>query len=364
MVDGASVAASNRVPPWVRQVSMVCWSFVGFAATLAIVVVAMGTLRTLVIPLVLAVFLAVVFAPAVSWLAARRVPRGLGAVLVLFLIGLAATVSVLAVVDGIIDKSDTLATRFDEVIVELEDLVERSDLTDAVDSMLSSVEDSGSVVGTGFGSAIGPALSSGAAVLSGLLLGAILLYYLLKDGPDLAHQAAARGGAGTARVLDHAAGSIRSYMKGRTILAAVQAVLIGAGAAVLGVPLAFAIGLVNFIGGYIPYIGGLIGGAFAVLMAFAAGGPVLALIVLALVLLVSVGLENLLEPKLLGDTLKMHPIVILFATVMGGLFVGIVGMFLAAPAVAIVKAAYGELRDAGFFADPDSATLDQTPTTR
>jgi len=119
--------------------------------------------------------------------------------------------------------------------------------------------------------------------------------------------------------------------------------------------LAFAIGLVNFIGGYIPYIGGLVGGAFAVLMALAAGGPALALLVLALVLLVSVGLENLLEPKLLGNTLKMHPILILFATVGGGLMLGLLGMFLGAPAVAIARSLAKELWGSGFFSHSDSS---------
>ncbi len=282
----------------------------------------------------------------------------------LLAIAAAAIISILAVVSGIIDQADTLANRLDDVVLEVENLLEQSDLTDAVDSILTSVQNSWSLVGGGLGATVGSALGSATGFFAGLLMGAVLLYYLLKDGPALVDSAANRESEERSvqahRVLDDAAASIRAYMKGRTILAAVQAVLIGAASAALGVPLAFAIGLVNFLGGYIPYIGGLVGGAFAVLMAFAAGGPTLALVMLGVVLLVSVGLENLLEPKLLGDKLEMHPIVVLFATVLGGLLVGIVGMFLAAPAVAIVRTLSRELRDSGFFSNPelnDSSTV-------
>ena len=63
----------------------------------------------------------------------------------------------------------------------------------------------------------------------------------------------------------------------------------------------------------------------------------------------NLGLENLLEPKLVGTSLNMHPIVVLLATLAGGLIAGIVGLILAAPAVAIGYNLYKELVDSGFF---------------
>ena len=110
-----------------------------------------------------------------------------------------------------------------------------------------------------------------------------------------------------------------------------------------------AIGVVNVLGSYIPYIGAFIGGAFAVLMALGEGGIGLALAAFALVMAAQLVLENLLEPKLLGSSLAMHPLTILLATTLGGMVAGVVGLILAAPVVAIGLDLYRELKEIGFF---------------
>ncbi len=106
------------------------------------------------------------------------------------------------------------------------------------------------------------------------------------------------------------------------MLSFVVAVFIGIAMWLLGVPLPFAIGLVNFIGGYIPYFGAFLGGAFAVLLALAGGGPGQAIWALVIVLGANLALENVLEPKILGDSFKLHPIVVLLVTVFGGIVGG------------------------------------------
>lgn len=120
------------------------------------------------------------------------------------------------------------------------------------------------------------------------------------------------------------------------------------------------IGIVNFIGAFIPYIGAFVGGAFAVLMALAGGGTTLALGALAVVLFVNLVLENLLEPRLMGSSLKMHPIVVLLATVAGGVLAGIVGLILAAPLVSIGSNLFRELRASGFFGTTPEDETDPT----
>jgi predicted PurR-regulated permease PerM len=113
-----------------------------------------------------------------------------------------------------------------------------------------------------------------------------------------------------------------------------------------------AIGIVNFIGAYIPYLGAFIGGAFAVLMALSEGGVSLALWSLGVVLFVNLVLENVLEPKLMGSSLKMHPIAVLLVTVAGGVLAGIVGLIIAAPIAAIGINLWHELEASGFFGPP------------
>ena len=123
----------------------------------------------------------------------------------------------------------------------------------------------------------------------------------------------------------------------------------------LGVPAAAAIGVVNFFGAYVPYLGAFFGGAFAVLMALGEGGLGLALVMLAVAVGVNLILENLLRPVLLGDSLNVAPLPILLATTLGGMVAGMVGLVLAAPLLAIARDARRELKKSGFFDEPDAA---------
>ena len=132
-------------------------------------------------------------------------------------------------------------------------------------------------------------------------------------------------------------------------MAVVNGATMGLAVYFLGVPAAGAIAVVNVIGAYIPYLGAFIGGAFAVLMALGEGGIALALIVLAISLGVNLLLENLLEPVLLGGSLNLHPLTILLVTSLGGIMAGMIGLILAAPAVAILVDIKRELKVSGFF---------------
>ncbi len=123
-------------------------------------------------------------------------------------------------------------------------------------------------------------------------------------------------------------------------------VVIGGAAAVFGVPAALAIGLVNFVGAYVPYLGGFVGGALAVLMALGDGGSGTAVAMLAVVLFVNLVLENLLQPVLIGGSLNIGPLTILLVTTLGGMVAGMVGLVLAAPAWAIAVDVHREFRAA------------------
>jgi len=125
------------------------------------------------------------------------------------------------------------------------------------------------------------------------------------------------------------------------------AVVTGLAALLLGLPLVFTIIVVNFIGGYIPYIGAFLGGGLAVMIAWGEGGPGVAAIMLVVVFASNLLLENFVEPKVMGRTLDIHPLVVLVVTALGGLLGGIVGLVLAVPATVIAAAAIGRLRSQG-----------------
>ena len=228
--------------------------------------------------------------------------------------------------------------------------------------MRDSIGDAGAVTGSGVGARVGTLLDSAAGFASGLVLGTILRYYLLKDGASLsgAYIAGRRPDdrEQIQRIFKQAASSIRSYFRGKTALALAQGLFVWIVLAIMGVPLSGSVGVVNFIGAYIPLLGAFIGGAFAVLMAISEGGLGLALGALAVVLFVNLVLENVLEPKFLGSSLNLHPIVVLLSTVAGGVIAGMVGLILAAPLTSIGFNLFSELKSSGFFDDDPGDTIE------
>jgi predicted PurR-regulated permease PerM len=108
--------------------------------------------------------------------------------------------------------------------------------------------------------------------------------------------------------------------------------------------------VVNFIGGYIPYIGAFLGGGLAVIIALGDGGLSKAAIMLVVVLAANLVLENFVEPKVMGRTLDIHPLIVLIVTALGGLLGGIVGLMLAVPVTVIAGDAITRLRSRGLIA--------------
>ena len=345
----------RQVPDWFARVSRYSWGFIGVAAAVAILVYALGSLRDLVIPLVLAAFFAVVLEPAVGWLEKRRIPRGIGALIMLVVVGVVVAGAGAIVLLGVADQADEISDRLTEAQVEVKDYLDQSEIGDYVDTIRDSIDDAGPVARDGVGAQVGTLLNSAAGFASGLVLGAILLYYLLKDGAAIANSYIAGrlpdNREQAQRVFKQAASSIRGYFRGKTVLALAQGIFVWIALAIMGVPLSGSVGVVNFIGAYIPFFGAFIGGAFAVLMAISEGGIGLALGALAVVLFTNLVLENVLEPRFLGATLNLHPIVVLLSTVAGGVLAGMVGLILAAPLTSIGINLFNEVTASGFFDD-------------
>jgi predicted PurR-regulated permease PerM len=200
-------------------------------------------------------------------------------------------------------------------------------------------------------------LASAASFFVGGFLALNILFFLMKDAHTISEWMRARvSGVVATTLLSDSARSLRAYFRGKTVVGAASALTVYAGALVLSVPLAATIGLVTFFTSYIPYLGALIAGAFALLLALGEGGIPLALGMLALVVLANAVIENLVTPLAVGSSLQLHPLVILVVTILGGIVAGFVGIILAAPMTAIGVQVVARLRAAGAFEDaPESA---------
>jgi predicted PurR-regulated permease PerM len=114
--------------------------------------------------------------------------------------------------------------------------------------------------------------------------------------------------------------------------------------------------VVNFVGGYIPYIGAFLGGGLAVIVALGDGGVGKAAIMLVAVLASNLILENFVEPKVMGRSLDIHPLIVLVVTALGGLLGGMVGLILAVPAYVIARSAFSRFRSRGIVDKVADAT--------
>ena len=222
-----------------------------------------------------------------------------------------------------------------------------------MDDARAATQEAGPTIAEGVLTKFVEGINSLLGLVSGLILGALIMYYLLKDGTALRRNVVSKIDPSARDDVDDFIGDacriLREYGRGRTVMSAVVAVVVALAALLLGLPLVFTIFVVNFIGGYIPYIGAFLGGGLAVIIALGDGGIGIAAIMLVIVLASNLLLENFVEPKVMGRTLDIHPLVVLVVTALGGFLAGIVGLILAVPFTVIAGNAIGRLRSRGFF---------------
>ncbi len=207
-------------------------------------------------------------------------------------------------------------------------------------------------------------------VFGSALLALVLLFFLLKDGRGMWHWTLRRM-TGPNRDVAAEAGrvgwrTLGSYTRGTMLIAAIDAIGIGLALVLLGVPLAFPLALITFIGGFVPIIGATVAGAVAVLVALAANGPTTALLTLAAVIAVQQIEGNLLEPLVMKRQVRLHPVVILLAVTAGTLIAGIAGAFVAVPIAAVAWRIIDSVqrqREAAAAARPAPPAPDDPPAT-
>jgi putative heme transporter len=345
--DSPAVKSVRSVP----KIGVLAWSFVGVVAATVIVVSALGAVSEIVLPLLFAAVLAVVFKPLVGKLERRGLKPTLAAGVVV--LGLAAlmTVVMVATVRGVVQQTDEIGASVDAALANAsaEFDVDKESLDDA----RAAAEATAPAISDGFVTKVVSGVEALVGLAGGLILGALIMYYLLKDGTRLRRSVVAQVAPSIRDEVDSFVGDacqiLRSYGRGRTVMSAVVAVVIGIASLLLGLPLVFTIVVANFIGGYIPYIGAFLGGGLAVIVALGDGGLDVAAVMLVIVLASNLLLENFVEPRVMGRTLDIHPLIVLVVTALGGFLFGIVGLILAVPFTVIAGEAVGRLRARGFL---------------
>lgn len=309
------------------------------------IVFALIQLRLVIIPVLLAVILASAFAPFVAFLRRRRFSPLAAAwvtlLTALILLGGAFTLIALAVRRQWNDLVESAAAGFDELLAFIRNgPLPLDDIDLDVDSLRDSAIEFATTSQFGSGAVAGVALVS--EFLAGLVLLLVILFFILKDGDRIWEfflrpfdgERLARG----RRVGRTAVTTFGGYVRGTTIVALVDAVAIGAGLAILGVPLALPLAAIVFLAAYVPLVGATVAGILAALVALVANGPVVALIVVVIVVAVNQLEGDLLQPIVLSQALKLHPLAVLLALTAGTILGGITGAILSVPIAAVAWA--------------------------
>jgi predicted PurR-regulated permease PerM len=186
-----------------------------------------------------------------------------------------------------------------------------------------------------------PILSSIFLIMISLLLIATLAVYFMVDGERitgwLRHKTPLKVRGFVNTFMDELDHSLGGFVRGQVLLATIMAVLVGIGAFIIGVPYVFLLAIIVFICEFIPQIGAYISGAIGVLFALTVGWQV-ALIYLIYATVLQAGLDGqVLAPRILGHSVGLHPIVSVFALLVGTALFGLLGAFFACPAAGIIQ---------------------------
>ncbi|MGG5752159.1 AI-2E family transporter [Zafaria sp. Z1313] len=294
------------------------------------------------LPVLIALILASALWPLV-WLLRKAMPAMLaawtvflGSLVVLGGIGTALFFAVRAEWPTLLEQGIAGFNQLMSLIEDLPFTITQEQIDEALETATSFLTSSQ------FGAGAFAGLSAATSFFAGLVLLLVILFFFLKDGDRIwefflswipAEQQPKWRDSGHRTVE-----TLGGYIRGTATIAAVDAAGIGIALAILQVPLALPLAVIVFMTSFIPMVGATFAGILATLVALVANGPVIALVVLGVVILVNQLEGNFLQPVVMAQALNLHALVILLALTVGTVLGGLVGAVLAVPLTAVAWA--------------------------
>ncbi|RRR43117.1 AI-2E family transporter [Mycolicibacter terrae] len=363
-----SASTDESVHPTVRKAAAWAWRLlVLFAAALTVLLIA-RRLEVIVVPVALALMMSALLLPGVDWLDRRGVPRGL-AVFLLLLGGVAVLAGLLSfVVDQFIDGVPGLVEQVTQVVNSTQRWLtdgplhlSSEQIDSAGDTVINGLRNNQAKLTSG-------ALST-AETITKIFTGAFVvlftLIFFLYGGRNI-WQFVVKFFPSEVRDRVHAAGiagfeSLIGYVRATFLVALVDAVGIGIGLAVMGVPLALPLASLVFLGAFVPLVGAVLTGLLAVLVALIAKGWIYALVTLGLIIAVNQLEAHVLQPLVMGRAVSIHPLAVVLGISTGGILAGIVGALLAVPTIAFIDRAVRVLVGSADTGLSDDGLLEAEP---
>jgi putative heme transporter len=344
-------APRHGVPRSLVTASELGWRFLVVVAAVAVLAYAVWYVRLVALPAFLALLLATVLVPPVRSLRRRGLGQG-AATAVVFFSGLLVVLGLATlIVPPFAAEVGTLTDTITGGAQELGRLISSgpfglspTEVQSAIDGLSDRLHASSGDIASGV---LTGAMIAG-QIAAGVLLTLVLLFFFVKDGPRLWAWAVRMFPENVRDRVDEAGhrswSVLAAYVRGQSLVATFDAVLIGIGLAILGLPLVLPLAVLIFIAAFVPIVGAFAAGAAAVLIALVSKGAGVALIVLGLNLVVQQLEGNVLYPVIMRRTIELHPVATLLAVGAGGVLAGIIGALVAVPIVAVVATALPILR--------------------
>ncbi|MFJ9316528.1 AI-2E family transporter [Pimelobacter simplex] len=323
------------------------WRLLLIAAAGYLLIWLVGYFAVVTIPVAVALLISALAAPFVHAVTRIGVPRGLSALIVVItgfaVVGALLTFAGQQVAAGATDLADSTVQGLQEIRDWLRDgplHASDSQINDYISSIQEIIRkrsQDGEVLTqvTEVGAALGH-------VVAGFFIAVFSTYFFLADGERIWSWLVRLAPRGARRQVDSSGRvawvSLVQFVRATVLVALVDAVGIAVGAAILKVPFVLAIGVLVFLGAFVPMIGATVAGSVAILVALVDQGPVTALLMLAVVIGVQQLEGHVLQPFLLGRWVSLHPLGVIFAIACGVLVAGVAGALVAVPLAAAANA--------------------------
>lgn len=349
----------DPVPRSLRLAAAIAWRALLLAAALAVLAFVLGRLRVIVVPVAVALLFSTFLVGPTRKLRELGAPNALAALAVL----LAALVVVGGVTAALVP---TVVSGWSELDPNVEGGVTRAtdwlsdgplDLSEQRverwrDQTETELRSNSSRIARGvFGGAF-----LAIELLAGLALAVVTIFFVLKDGATMWRWFVGlfprHVQSDVEEIGSKAWETAGGYLRGVSLVALVDAVAIGLALWALGVPLVLPLAALTFVGGFFPIVGAFVAGFAAAMVALLSQGAVAAGLVILATLVVQQLEGNVLQPLIVGNAVRVHPLAILLAVTAGGTLFGLAGAFLAVPALAVTTRAAGHLAHRDEAADP------------
>ena len=355
MTEGSLNASPNRDDPIPEGLKLGA-RFTGYllviVAGITVAVFIALQVAQIVVPFLAGLVLSALLVPLSSFLQRHRWPKWLAVVSVwVVVLGLLAglilliTFQVRSEIPEIQKQVATSLSAAQQFLATQPFGLTEAKLNDLVSSSGQWLQDNAA----GLGSGAAEVGTTAAHVVEGVIIILFVTLFALIDGrgiwtwvvhiwPKKAHaRISAAGEAGWK--------TLTNFIRIQLVVAASDAIGIGVGALILGVPLAVPIAMVVFLGAFVPFVGAIVGGAVAVGLALLFNGWVHGLIMLGIVIVVQQLESHVLQPWLTGPTVKIHPLAVILGVTAGAAVAGIAGAFFSVPVIATLNAMIHAAKD-------------------